>query len=83
MDIRELVRHIQGNGSDRAVARETGAHRKTVTRYRRWAEAQGLLAGPLPPLEEMHELLARTCTALAPPQVISSVTPYGEQVVAR
>ena len=57
VDIRELVRHMRQTASDREVARETGAHRKTVQRYRGWAAAQGLLAGPRPPPEELRRLV--------------------------
>ena len=46
-DIRELLRHIQANRSDRAVNRATGMHRLTVKRYREWAAEQSLLGDPL------------------------------------
>jgi hypothetical protein len=55
MDIRELVRHLRSNPRDRAVARETGVDRRTVKQYRQWAEAQGLLSGPLPAAEDWRE----------------------------
>ncbi len=67
MEIRELLRHIQTTASDRAVARATGTHRQTVARYRRWAGTQRLLDGPLPPLEELHGVLARTEGPPPPP----------------
>lgn len=76
MDIRELLRYIQQTPSDRAVARATGTHRRTVQRYRQWASAQGLLSGALPPLAQLHALITQTCPALPPPQTISSVAPY-------
>jgi transposase len=76
MDIRELLRHIQQTSSDREVARTTGAHRRTVQRYRRWAAQQGLLVGVLPPLEQVQALLEQRMTAAAPPQTVSSVEPY-------
>jgi transposase len=76
MDIRELLRHIQVTPSDRAVQRATGAHRRTIQRYRAWATAQGLLAGPLPPLAELQRLIDATLTLPPPPQVVSSVEPY-------
>jgi transposase len=76
MDIRELLRYIQQTPSDRAVARATGTHRRTVQRYRQWASAQGLLSGPLPPLGELHALVAQTCPTPLPPQTVSSVEPY-------
>ncbi len=59
MDIRELLRHIQRTASDREVARMTGAHRRTVLRYRRWATHQGMMSGTLPPLAELERLWRR------------------------
>ena len=76
MDIRELLRHIQGTPSDRAVQRATGAHRQTVQRYRTWATQHGLLDQPLPPVDELQRLLDQTLEAPPPPQVVSSVEPY-------
>ena len=49
-------------------------------RYREWAEEQGLLAGPLPPLGDLHQLLKETLNSVAPPQNISTVEPYRELV---
>jgi transposase len=81
MDIRELLRHIQRTASDREVARMTGAHRRTVLRYRRWATHQGLMSGALPPLAELERLVEATMSAPPPPQLISSVEPYRTLVV--
>ena len=47
MDIREMLRHLQRNQSDRTVARAMGVNRKTVARYRAWAAGLGSTAGPL------------------------------------
>ena len=80
MDIRELLRHIQVNSSDRRVHRETGVHRPTVKRYREWAAEQGLLAGTLPPIEELQALLEETLPKRQPPQNVSSVEPYHDVV---
>ena len=80
MDVRELLRHIQRTESDRAVARETGAHRRTVLRYRHWAQAHHLLDGPLPPLEALQALLVRTGNPAPPPQMVSTLEPYRELV---
>jgi len=41
MDIRELVRHMQRNPSDRAVAREAGLDRRTVKQCHQWALRAG------------------------------------------
>jgi len=80
MDVRELLRHIQTTGSDRAVARATGAHRKTVLRYRHWAQAHHLLEGALPPIEDLQALLIQTGTPSAPPQMVSTLEPYRDLV---
>jgi transposase len=82
MDIRELLIHIRDNPHDRAVQRDTGADRRTVQRYRRWATHHGLLTDPLPPLADLHALLATTLVLPPPPQNVSSVEPYRTQVVA-
>ena len=80
MDIRELLRHIQANPSDRGVQREIGVHRQTVRRYREWAAEQGLLSGPLPPLEGLQALLEATLPNPKAPQNVSSVEPYRDIV---
>ena len=82
MDVRDLLRHIRDNPSDRAVARDTSFDRRTVRRYRIWAEAQGLLTDPLPSLEHLHAQLATTLPDPLPPQNTSSVEPYRDLVVA-
>lgn len=80
MDVRELLLHIRDNPSDRGVCRETGVNRRTVKKYRAWASAQGLLIGPLPPLEELQRLLEETLSNPPPPQNTSSVEPYRDLV---
>ena len=85
MDIRTVVRYLQAATSLSATRRATGLNRRTIMRYRTWAQEQGLLDPqcPLPSLEEMQELLARTLPPPAPPpQTISSVEPYREVVTA-
>jgi transposase len=81
MDIREILRQIRQGLSDRAVAKATGVNRKTVARYRAWAIEQDLLTLPLPPLGDLHRLLAETMPSISPPQNVSSVEPYTELVV--
>jgi len=80
MDIREIVRRVRAGQSDRAIGREMRIDRRTVARYRVWAEAQGLLEGDLPELGELHQLLAETLPEAKPPQNLSSVEPYREVV---
>ena len=81
MDIRTLLLHIRDNPSNRGVAADTGVDRRTVKRYRQWAQDQGLLGGPLPPLEELHPLITQTLEDPPPPQNISSVEPYRDLVI--
>lgn len=76
MDIRELLRHLRQGRSHRAIARNLGVDRKTVRRYREWANEQGLLKGRLPPAGELQRLLDATLNAAPPPQNVSSVEPF-------
>jgi transposase len=80
MDIRDLLRHIRSSASDRSVQRETGVDRRTVKQYRAWAREQGLLEGPLPPLEELQALVKQTLGSTPPPQNVSSVEGYRDVV---
>ncbi len=82
MDVREILRHLQSTTNLSAIQRATGLNRRTLMRYRAWAIEQGLLAAPLPPLEELHQLAARTLTPPAPPQTVSTVEPYRAVVEA-
>ena len=76
VDIRELLLHLRRTASDRAVQRATSVHRQTVKSYRTWAAKQGLLAGPLPPLTELEQLVRQTLPEPPPPQNVSSVEPH-------
>lgn len=81
MDIRELLLHIRHEPSNRAVQAALGVDRRTVRRYRQWAQAQGLLAGPLPLLEVLQPLVEATLPGPPPPQNVSSVERYRATVV--
>src|SRR5687767_8924755 len=81
MDVRELLRHLQVTSNVSAIQRATGLNRRAIQRYHAWAASQGLLTGPLPPLEELQRRLATTMTPPSPPQIVSSVEPYRELVV--
>jgi transposase len=76
MDIRELLLHVRAGSSNRQIEQDTGADRRTVKRYRDWVEAQGLLEGSLPSLEELQALLDQSMPGHLPPQNVSSVEPY-------
>lgn len=81
MDIRELVRLMRDEPSNRALSRDIGFDRRTIARYRAWATEQGLFAGPLPSLEELHIRLAATLPDPLPPQNISTVAPFRDVVL--
>jgi len=76
VDIREILRRIQAGQSDRAIQRDTGIDRKTVKRYREWAQEQGLLEEPLPELEVLQQRLDQTLPEAQPPQNVSTVEAY-------
>jgi transposase len=80
MDIREILIHIRAQNSDRQVARDTGHNRRTIKRYREWAEKQGLLEGEMPPLEELQQRLKESLPERTPPQNVSSVETYRDLV---
>lgn len=82
MEIREILRQVRAGESDRAIHRNLGVHRETVKKYRAWATEQGLLAGELPPVEELQARLAATLPELPVPRTPSSVEPYRAQVEA-
>jgi transposase len=74
-DLRELLRHLQTTANDSAVQRTIGLNRRTIARYRAWAAQQGLLdpAQPLPPLEELQQIVSTTLAVRPPPQTVSSL----------
>jgi len=80
MDIRELLLHMRAGSSNRRIERDTGVDRRTVKEYREWAKAQGLLVGPLPPVEEIQVLLEQTMPKQLPPQNVSTAEEYREVI---
>jgi len=81
MDIREIVMQLRQGISQRQIAQEMKLNRRTVQKYSRWAKKHQLLEGDLPPLEELQALLEQTMPEPAPPQNVSTVEPYREQIV--
>ena len=75
LDIHELLRHLREGRSDRAIHRDLGLARKTIAKYRAWAEQADLLRGPLPELSELQVHL-QAVQATAPAQTLSSVEAY-------
>ena len=56
MDIRELLIQVRAGVSDRRIAQDLKLNRRTVKRYREWAQEQGLLEDGLPSLEALQQL---------------------------
>jgi len=84
MDLVELVRLLRTGASDRTLTQVLRHNRRTITKYRTWAQEQGLLEGdgPLPTGATLQRLRAATLPSLPPPQQISSLQPYQEEIVA-
>lgn len=76
MDIREMIRHMREGRSDRQIGKDVGVDRRTVKRYRKWAEGSGLMEGELPGHEEMLALLDATMPEKSPPQNHSKAAEY-------
>ena len=80
MDIREIVNQLRSGASDRQISEDIRIDRRTVKRYRKWAQEQGLLEGEQPAMEVIQELVAKSLPSTLPPQNISTVEPYREMV---
>ena len=81
MDVYEVLRLVKLGRSNRRIASALGINRKTVGKYRTWAEESGLLAGELPSPAELHQLLEKSWPGQVPPQSVSTVAPYREIIV--
>jgi len=80
MDIRELLRHLRENESNRGVAKATGVDRRAVKVYRVWAEEKGYLRGELPSLEVLQAAVKERWPEVTLPQQTSLVETYREVV---
>jgi transposase len=76
MDIRMILTHIQAGSSNRQIERDLAVDRRTVKRYREWAEEHDILGGDLPDIQALQTLLEKTLPGTQPPQNISTVEPY-------
>ncbi len=81
MDIREIIRHIREGRSDRQIGKDLGVDRRTVKRYRQWAQEQSLLTGDLPDHETLLKTLDVTLPEKVPPQNSSKAAPYRSYIV--
>ena len=80
MDIMELLRMLRAGESDRVIARRLEHNRRTVAKYRTWAQEHNLLSGVLPTSHAIHQLLTQTMPAPLPPQQTSSVVCYAAEI---
>lgn len=60
MNLQELIRRLRAGETRTAMSRALNMSVNTVKRYRRWAQAQGLLEGPLPDLSTLEALREKT-----------------------
>ncbi|MGB3216628.1 MAG: IS21 family transposase [Anaerolineae bacterium] len=80
LDIREMLRQVRLGASDRSIGKAMQVSRKTVKKYREWAQKQGLLQGELPPTDQLLALLQSTLPETPPPQIESGVEPHRQLV---
>lgn len=82
MEIIELLRMLRAGDSDRTITQRLRLNRRTIAKYRVWAQGQGLLEGALPQPAEVQRRLAASFPTALPPQQTSSVAAYQEEVAA-
>src|SRR5690348_4214022 len=82
MDLLELVRLLRRGASDRTLTRVLRHNRRTIAKYREWAEQQGLLTGELPTAAQLQAVHAATLPAPPPPQQRSTVDAYRDEIAA-
>jgi transposase len=66
MNLHELLRRLRAGESRNAIVRAMHVSPHTVAKYHHWAEAQGLLSGPLLDLATLDALRAQTLGANRP-----------------
>ncbi len=60
LDVREVIRRLQLGEGDRPIARDLQMSRKTVAKYRAWAQGEGLMTGSLPDPAVLQERLEKS-----------------------
>lgn len=80
IDLHALLRRLRAGETNKGIARALGLDRKTVRKYRRWAEIQNLLTGPLPDLAALHACATATLKDDNPPQNRTSLDKYRDQI---
>jgi transposase len=82
LDVRELIRRWQAGETDRAIARELHVARKTVVKYRAWAEREGWIEGRLPTLEELDARVRALLPHCNLPRTPFKAEPFRERIEA-
>jgi hypothetical protein len=83
MDVLELVRLLRRGASDRTLTQALGLNRRTIAKYRRWAQDQRLLEGSdLPGAAELEAELHRAFPSQTPPQQTSSLVRFRDEIAA-
>jgi transposase len=82
MDLVELIRLLRAGASDRTLTRVLRHNRRTIAKYREWAEEHGLLTGDLPTAAQLQTLHTATLPVPPPPQQRSTVEAYREEIAA-
>lgn len=80
MDVHALLRRLRAGESNNRIARMLHVDRKTVRKYRRWAERQGLLHGPLPDLAILEAQLRETYERPARRGKVSTMEPWRDEI---
>lgn len=77
LDIREILRRLRLEETERRIARDLGVSRNTVSKYKSWAEVQGFLAPDLalPDLQTLQAALPSD-PIVATPGPQSTVAPH-------
>lgn len=82
MDIIGMLQHFRAGDSDREISRVLGIHRKTVKKYRLWAQQYQLLEmGKLPPPETIQHWLDVAFGQKRPVHMVSTVEPFRKEVL--
>jgi transposase len=83
LDVREMVRRFRLQESDRVVAHDLGANRRTIMKYRKIAREAGWLDAPeMPPERDVAALLATLAPQASPHGPESCVEPHRATVLA-
>ncbi|HOV22432.1 MAG TPA: IS21 family transposase [bacterium] len=80
IDIREMLRCLRMKESNRRIAKMLGINRRTVSKYRQWANWHNLLEGELPSLEIIEKFLEESGMIGIGERKGSKVVPYHDRV---